>query len=131
MTRNKLHNCYPCRVNVRLFVTMIRCAACQDIIDNLEYLNCRRCSQKCHYLCLNYDGEQFGLLTEEYKSMWCTPNCLCKQRQGDNTNNLDRSSKLTGSSDSFVDTHRKVKNRKIGIRSIVACVVIRYKCVFP
>lgn len=89
---------------------MTRCAACKEKIDNLEYLNCRRCAQKYHSLCLNIDRDEFVLLSEDYKSTWCCPSCQCKQKKGDNANISVRPSKLTGSPDySFVNTRRKVQ----------------------
>ncbi|XP_028166246.1 uncharacterized protein LOC114357028 [Ostrinia furnacalis] len=91
---------------------MKTCAACNDTVLHNDCLECTRCSEAYHYLCLNYTVEEIQSLDNEVRKYWLCPKCKNKQPKGDNSNMLVRPSTPTGMAEvTFNVTRRKAHNR--------------------
>lgn len=90
---------------------MKTCAACSVTALQNDYLECIRCVEAYHYLCLNYSAEEVSCMDNDAKTNWMCPNCRSKQPKGDNSNTLVRPSTPTGLAEAtFNITRRKVQN---------------------
>lgn len=91
---------------------MKNCAACNAKLLGDDYMECRRCVEAYHYLCLNLSQDEGSGITQDIRRSWMCPNCMNKQPKGDNSNALARPSTPTGLADvTFNVTRRKVQNK--------------------
>ncbi|CAH0401661.1 unnamed protein product [Chilo suppressalis] len=91
---------------------MKNCAACNSKLKDNDHLECSRCAEIYHYLCLNMSSEEVNNIKQDAKLKWMCPNCRNKQPKGDNTNNYVRPSTPTGLADiTFNVARRKVQTK--------------------
>lgn len=92
--------------------TMKKCAACNDTALDNDFLECMRCAEVYHFLCLNYSAEDIQGIGDDTRINWLCPNCKNKQPKGDNSDVSVRPSTPTGMAEiTFNVTRRKVHNK--------------------
>lgn len=112
--REGCHNCHPCLHRPTLCVKMKDCAACTREIGNDNYLQCTKCSEIFHYLCLNIRPENIGGLSSDALSNWICPTCMIKQPKGYNSESTARPSTPTSTAEiSFNNVNRRKAPLKI------------------
>lgn len=91
---------------------MENCAACKEKLIGDDYMNCKRCAESYHYLCLNLSPAEVLSIESEARQNWMCPNCRNKQPKGDNSSSFVRPSTPTGLAEvTFNVTRRKLQNR--------------------
>lgn len=95
---------------------MTNCAACNDILQDSDYLECARCSEVYHYQCLNISMDEAKRIEQESNLEWKCPICKSKQPKGDNSKDRVRPSTPTGLAEiTFNVTRRKAQNKPEGL----------------
>ncbi|KAL4704661.1 hypothetical protein ACJJTC_013445 [Scirpophaga incertulas] len=61
------------------------CAACNNKIKDLNYMECTKCQLTYDLLCINMTTNIFHNLTEAEKGEWLCPACLCSLPKNDNS----------------------------------------------
>lgn len=64
---------------------MSSCSACSQLISVTDRLICSHCSRNYHYICVNYNKENFSKVSTRAKSSWKCPECKQPRRKGDNS----------------------------------------------
>lgn len=63
----------------------VNCAGCGgNITDSQYYMECSKCKHTYDLLCINVTTEHFDAFSDEYKSEWLCPFCVCSRPKGDN-----------------------------------------------
>ncbi|CAK1601133.1 unnamed protein product [Parnassius mnemosyne] len=92
---------------------MITCVAClNEIHNNSGRIDCARCKQYYHNLCINISDKNLKKMSDTQKASWQCPNCPSKQPRGDNTNTPVKqtaSSSSSGTASSNVTTRKATK----------------------
>lgn len=89
---------------------MITCVGClSEIHNNSGRIDCARCKQCYHNLCVNITDKNLKKMPDTQKANWQCPNCHSKQPRGDNTNTPV---KQTSSSSSSAAAPSNVTTRK-------------------
>lgn len=92
--------------------TMKTCAACSETALDNDFMECARCVEVYHHLCLNFTPEDVQSMDDQTRNSWLCPNCRNKQPKGDNPNISVRPSTPTGMAEiTFNVTRRKVHNQ--------------------
>ncbi|CAB3250219.1 unnamed protein product [Arctia plantaginis] len=92
---------------------MKRCAAeCTIDLNTEDYMECTRCRDAYHYVCLNLSPTEVASLDQDIKRSWSCPRCFSKQPKGGNIDLPVRPSTPTSTADvTFNVTRRKVQQR--------------------
>ncbi|CAB3224370.1 unnamed protein product [Arctia plantaginis] len=92
---------------------MKRCAAeCTIDLNTEDYMECTRCRDAYHYVCLNLSPTEVASLDQDIKRSWSCPRCFSKQPKGGNIDLPVRPSIPTSTADvTFNVTRRKVQQR--------------------
>lgn len=63
------------------------CAACPNILKNVDFLQCSRCKGQYHYTCMNFSASDYEGFSSDFKAAWVCLTCRCKEpKTGNNCN---------------------------------------------
>lgn len=91
---------------------MTNCAACNGKLKGDDNMECKRCGEAYHYLCLNLSPDEATNIARDVRLSWTCPKCKNKQPKSDNSNACVRPSTPTGLAElTFNVTRRKAHNK--------------------